>query len=319
MFLALLLAVNATGAPLFVPPKGMHHLRRDPAVAAQIRNIGLTFVAEYRGTVHQRMGRVVFPRSIAITIGTDSNSGFDARGYAKARLLFVRQGAVKVVSGTAVPLCGGRSGWLTKMALPGSDVTVEEMYAEAADTVYVAQLVRPKSIHDPFNSEKSLYSLCPPGSAVAERQTPAGSMPLVPPAGWARGILSDRKLSPPFELVGLWLHPMAFRGAVSVESLALSKAPPLPANVTPQDENEIQMSDLKTHVAGAVRMLETTAQKLCNGTADGWVTRYVTGGWAVERAYVYGKSLSYFLTYSHRLQTPENPVARAAIDSLCAE
>src|SRR5439155_12322727 len=126
--------------PLFLPPPGLHELKRDPVTAAQMQRGGYTFVTEYRKTIHQRIGSVIIPRSILIVVATAPSNGFDAEGYAKARLELANRHGLKTVTSRAARLCRGQTGWLTALSQPGNDTTVTQLFAASGETIYVAQL-----------------------------------------------------------------------------------------------------------------------------------------------------------------------------------
>jgi hypothetical protein len=311
---AIVLASSTT--PLFLPPPGLHELKRDPGTAAYMKRSGYTFVTEYRKTIHQRIGSAIIPRSILIVIATAPSDGFDAQGYAEARLMLANKHGVKTITSAAAKLCRGQTGWLIGMSQPGSDTTVTQLFAASGETMYVAQLSLPKSVADSFGALRSLYSLCPPEPVVSPSQGLQGPLPFVPPAGWQRGnVTSTPGIAPGFETGGIWLH-VTSGAKPSLESLFLMKAPPLPSAMTAQDQTEQQVEFLKSQIAGV--QITQSVQKLCGGSSDGWLVAYANGGFDVERMYSYGAVASYILTYNRRHGTPENPAARAAMTSLCA-
>ena len=276
---------------------------------------GYTFVTEYRKTVHQRIGSAIIPRSILIVIATAPSDGFDAQGYAQARLTVANRHGLKTIASKAARLCRGQTGWLTTLSQPGSDTPTTQLFATSGATMYVAQLSMPKSVADSFGALRSLYTLCPPEPAVSQSQGMHGTLPFTPPAGWQRGNVTAAPTGTPFETAGVWLH-VTSSAKPSLESLFLVKAPSLPQSMTAQDETDKQVEFLKTQIPGV--QITQGAQKLCGGSSDGWLLKYASDAFDVERMYSYGAAASYILTYNRRRGTAENPAARAAMNSLCA-
>ncbi|HET9393945.1 MAG TPA: hypothetical protein VFO29_10575 [Candidatus Rubrimentiphilum sp.] len=310
---SVVLASSAT--PLFVPPAALHELKRDPGTADYMRRGGYTFVTEYRKTIHQRIGSAIIPRSILIVIATAPSDGFDAQGYAQARLMLANRHGLKTIASSAARLCRGQTGWLTTLSQPGSDTPVTTLFAASGETMYVAQLSLPKSVADSFGVLRSLYTLCPPEPAVSQTQGMQGPLPFTPPAGWQRGNVASAPTTATFQTAGVWLH-VTNSAKASLESLFLVKAPALPQSMLAQDETEHQVENLKEQIPGV--QVTQTVQKLCGGSSDGWLLTYTSGTFDVERMYAYGAAASYILTYNRRRGTAENPAARAAMNSLCA-
>lgn len=153
------------------------------------------------------------------------------------------------------------------------------------------------------------------GTGFAMAATPESAAINVP-AGWTPASISMNVGSA--TSLGFWYAPASDKKGDNL-NLGFGEMP------TPVALSDVvaQMNSMYAKFAGAGNVVASHAEKVCNGTADGWFfENYLNVGTLMmdsEQTVLLGTTRTFFATYTRMKGESEDKQARQAIDSLCVK
>ncbi|HUN30122.1 MAG TPA: hypothetical protein VMV65_09975 [Alphaproteobacteria bacterium] len=248
-----------------------------------------------------------------VEVGYRRSFGLSTAGFARYISAYARRDGTRFFADHAVRLCNGESGWTMEIqsTLYPHAPREERVFLADGSRVYYALYTYPAKFPPLPKARASIASLCLRGRVVSN-DLPAPPVKFVAPPGWLRSNPATFGAPVMPGTIGLFLDPSGS------DTIWLVREPG-PGDAGASDDADMQRAQNaeKAHVTSYEQQTMELKQ-LCGHTAAFFGFRAVYGDQRIdaESMLLLGPTL-YLANYQRKAGSPENPSARAALETLC--